>query len=278
MGYSHFAAETLHEREELGRRGYPALGKTGYYTNEPLYGDLVRTAMALGFKIVAYEYSNEAGDGSMVSPDYQKKRDRGQAQNLYARVFQNNPDAKLVVQAGYDHIHERDREFWSPMAAYFREVTGIDPLTVEQTEMSERSSSQWEPSMYRWAEAKWRFREPVVLQNRKGETYLSDELIGLVDLMVLSPRTGYVMARPDWMRLAGSRQPIPFRASHVLSSGERLVVVRREMEGTDAVPVDVATLAPATNQALLWLPQGKFVIDVKDAGGETTEISRLEVH
>ena len=43
------------------------------------------------------------------------------------------PDAKVLVHAGYSHVLETASERWYPMALYFREITGIDPVTVDDT-------------------------------------------------------------------------------------------------------------------------------------------------
>jgi hypothetical protein len=54
-GYGYFAAETLDKSDDrLQSRGYPTLA-TGFYTAEPLYGDVVRTALRLGYRVMPYE-------------------------------------------------------------------------------------------------------------------------------------------------------------------------------------------------------------------------------
>jgi hypothetical protein len=54
-GFRYFAAEALDVGDKtLESRGYPTL-RTGGYLAEPMCGDLVRTALNLGFKIVPYE-------------------------------------------------------------------------------------------------------------------------------------------------------------------------------------------------------------------------------
>ena len=63
QGYRWFAAETLNAADAgLNRRGYP-LRQTGFYTNEPTYAELIRTALRLGYHVVAYEAE---GKGEMT--------------------------------------------------------------------------------------------------------------------------------------------------------------------------------------------------------------------
>jgi len=52
QGFTHFAAETLYETDkDLNKRKYPTAA-SGFYVNEPLYGEMVRTALRLGYRHV----------------------------------------------------------------------------------------------------------------------------------------------------------------------------------------------------------------------------------
>ncbi len=76
---------------------------------------------------------------------------RAQARNLVERILSTDPDAKIVVHAGYGHTDEQGSGDWSPMARVFGRLTGIDPLTVNQTSMSEHSRLRYEAVSYREA-------------------------------------------------------------------------------------------------------------------------------
>lgn len=121
-GYSYFAAETLFETDaKLNERGYPTKN-SGAYINEPVYGDIVRTALKLGYKVAPYE-------AAFSGPD---ARERGQAENLKNRIFQKDPQAKVLVHVGYGHNSEIVRKNGTKlMAGYLKEYTGIDPLTID---------------------------------------------------------------------------------------------------------------------------------------------------
>jgi hypothetical protein len=129
MGFSYFAAEALDERDTaLMERGYP-IGSTGSeYLHEPLYGDIVREAIRLGYRIVPYD-----ADGTP------QEREDGQAKKLYERVFARDPQAKLFVHAGYAHIDKRRGRLGSvrPMAMQLAKLSGIDPLSIDQTDIRE---------------------------------------------------------------------------------------------------------------------------------------------
>lgn len=121
-GYNYLAVEgvTLGNDTILNKRKVP-VKTTGYYTNEPYFGLFLREALKLGYEIVAYD--NFETDN----------REKTQALNI-GSIFEKDSTAKVFVYAGIDHI----LEYNSPtkrMAQYFKEETGIDPLTINQVEL-----------------------------------------------------------------------------------------------------------------------------------------------
>jgi hypothetical protein len=96
-GFNYFAAETLYQTDtKLQSRGYPIKG-SGFYTEEPICAEMVRTALKLGFKVVAYE----------ATVGCYRRCSRGRAgRNIYREVFKKDPDARLVLDAGYAHIQK----------------------------------------------------------------------------------------------------------------------------------------------------------------------------
>src|SRR5690606_3224405 len=93
QGYRYFAAETFQEigLKETIKKGFPML-ETGYYIAEPLFADIVREALRIGYTLVPYEHS--APCDYSVDPDgCQDQRERGQAKNLYDRTLKKDPSA-----------------------------------------------------------------------------------------------------------------------------------------------------------------------------------------
>ena len=91
-GFRYFAAETLNESDTaLNKRGYPTQ-QTGSYTADPVFGDVIRTALKIGYKLVPYEYIFPTRcipepDNPMSCDD---ERERGQAQNLVDRILKRS--------------------------------------------------------------------------------------------------------------------------------------------------------------------------------------------
>lgn len=252
QGFTYFAAETLSQDPDLAKRGYPT-GMTGAYIQEPLYGDLVRTALRLGYKIVPYETedSNSGLEG----------RERDQARHLQERIFARDPKAKVLVHAGYDHILEIPGSR-AMMAAVFKEMTGIDPLTINQEWMTEHSAPEFESPVYRWAAERDLVNEPVIFRDAAGAPWSRSKG---VDMAIFHPRSRYENGRPHWLRLGGLRSPYPLLQGICGGAPRCLVKARPVEEGEDAIPIDQILVETGRPAPALMLPAGKFVVRVEDA-------------
>ena len=209
QGFRYFAAEALWVWEgddQLNHRGYP-IRETGGYVNDVVFGELLREAISIGYELVPYEASQEQMQPTDTMTS-QQARDYGQAQNLIATTIKQDPEAKVLVHCGYDHLREvPSPRGWTPMAYYFREATGIDPLTVDQTLFVERNAEGMEHPWRLAAEERGLLDDqPVVLVGSDGDLVPVEQTH--VDVTVLNPRTEYRNDRPGWMTLGGRRDPV----------------------------------------------------------------------
>jgi len=267
-GFTHFAAEALFSEpggfngrdDGLQERGHP-LATTGTYLSEPVYADLIRTALSLGFVVVSYESSSV-------------DRELGQARNLVERVLEQDPDARLVVHAGYAHVHESGTLAGvTPMGARLRELTGIDPFTIDQTTMYERGSEEYESPLYR--QVADGLTVPT-LYTRGDEIYSAHP--GRVDATLFHPRTVIVDGRPDWLRLEGRRQEVQIPPAVVQESEVLLVeATRAEEQGKGALPLDRLVLVPGEEVPCLLLEPGEYVVVSQRADGTEAGRAMLRV-
>jgi hypothetical protein len=132
IGYTTLALEALspHQDSLMNiENGYPTL-KTGYYTKEQNFSNVIRLAKELDFRFVGYENRDKSID-----------RELGQAQNIYNKTFKLDSTAKVVVLVGIDHLLEKETEKgknW--MATVMREKYNINPLTISQTHLNQYHS------------------------------------------------------------------------------------------------------------------------------------------
>jgi hypothetical protein len=93
--------------------------ESGYYTRIPELSNMLYKASELGFYILGYDH-------------FKGDREGQQARNIYEKVLQKDPDARILVWAGFGHISERTGGNRPMMAARFKELSSIDPLTIDQ--------------------------------------------------------------------------------------------------------------------------------------------------
>jgi hypothetical protein len=190
LGYRYFAAEAFgFDAAEKAAAGEPPAAWGGYLS-EPAFAALAAEAQRQGFELVAYE--DEGGPCSDPPGDPQfcaNRRDRTQAENLKARVFDKDPQAKLVVHAGFDHVRKDGRGAWKTMAGEFRRLTGTDPLVVDQVRLSSRGSEERDPAALRAVVAAFRPEGPVILSSSDGRGWLLPGDEAAYDFHVVHPRS-----------------------------------------------------------------------------------------
>lgn len=250
-GFRYLALEAAWIGDDVNERGY-AIGQTGYYINDVVFAEVVREAIALGYEIVAYEIEDrQRGQAIPEQPDLssQAKRDYWQARNLVDRTFAKDPKAKVLVHCGYDHLRKIKSEHWTPMGYFLKQMTGLEPLTVDQVKLSERGAPEFEDSVRREAKRLGLVKDaPIVLADGEG---LPLPLDADIDVHVLAPRTRYERERPTWMGMFGRRRGVAVETPQCAQT--RCIIAARAVNEPDAVPFDRLELSQRAS-ALLYLP------------------------
>jgi hypothetical protein len=256
IGYSWLACETFEERPFY--KGYLALSD-GYYSREPAFGNFLRDAKAGGWQLVQYEPFDLESGGTMN--EQMERRERGEAHNLVARILSPHPDAKVFIYVGYGHLREKPRvgDGVAMMAAQLSHMTGLDPLTIDQTTMMEHTDAAAEHPLYA-AAVKQPHGAPFVLRAPDGGYEVFGSYRSAVDMQVVHPRYGMDAdsGRSAWLRaLAG------FHATEIPAAMRDLttpsfVYAYPKGQPDDAVPADVVQLKPGAPLPKLMLPDGQF--------------------
>lgn len=170
----------------LNERGYP-IQESGYYTKDPQFGNLIRTALKIGYTLFPYEQDRMDSDG--------KHREIAQAENIKNFIDQN-PNGKTLIHCGFGHVMEGNVPQWGKaMAGRLKEFTGIDPLTIDQTKYSERSDSLFNDPLLKALNLK----EPSVLIDRDKNPMKRISNESFTDIAVFHPNTIYRNNRPTWI-------------------------------------------------------------------------------
>lgn len=276
-GFRYFAAETVTEDEaDLNRRGYPTQA-TGYYTADPVYADVIRRALKLGYKVVPYESMDASCKSPEGNPEFcTDKREREQAQNLYERILKDDPQAKIFIHVGRGHNSKAEisKEF-NFMAYYFQQLTHIEPFTIDQLRFSERRNPALEQPLYRLLTKLNILEKPGVYQSPNGEFY--NQGAGY-DVLIFHPRISYENGRAAFLKMNGLRkaEKINLRKlkignrRQIFTGIEPILVQAFDARETvkDAVPVDQIIIYPNRQIPVLLLPKGNFRFRALNKSGE----------
>lgn len=270
QGFTHFAVEALDERDrELAQRGYP-ISTSGTYVREPLYGELIRTALKLGFILVPYESARVDADTAT--------REEEQAQHLVERVFRTQPDARLFVHAGYAHVHKRNDYLFDTdtMAMRLQRKTGFDPLSIDQTMLRPIDTAREYPER---TELLRRFpvARPSILVSRKDGAAWSLEPAMYDVSVLLPPAREAIVGRPGWLTLDGERKPTGVALDLSAAALPVLIEARFANESDRAVPADRALVERQMREVVLFLRPGSYRITAINAAGNIVNEQHLRV-
>jgi len=265
-GYRYFAAETfspgfepspsdasaMNERNIADYESHEEFLYTyGWYSNEPVFADLVRSARARGYTLVAYD--NVPTDENIDSAVAMERREAGQAENLVARIFRDHPQARAIIYAGGHHAREAllgpGGGVNTPMAYRLKAKTGIDPLTISQD------------ACLTAGEADHLGAHPPHAEG--------------FDLYVVHAQTTFERGRPVWRMEQGER-PVDVPAALRSPDGPTIIEARRQGWSLAAAPVDRLMLWPGEDLPLLLAP-GIYDFHSFTADGPYKELTDIDV-
>src|SRR5690606_38636777 len=139
------------------------------------------------------------------------------------------------------------------MAARPARLTGLDPLTIEQTGVSAVAPTPGGRALHR-ALAPRLGAGPVVFM-KDGHPLATGRLGGVTDLQVVHPAVKTVAGRPDWLRDTG-RIAVPVPEHLLPSEGRRLVQAFIAGEAADAIPLDQTLVTAGEEPPVIYVPEG----------------------
>jgi len=265
-GYRHLGLEALNNGKSrdslLSQRGYP-VQNSGFYTKDPQFGELIRTALAMGFHVFPYERTT-ASNG--------KQREIEQARNIQ-EVMKQYPGEKFLIHCGFSHVMEGTVSSWEKaMAGRLSEFTGIDPLTINQVANSEKSRPEYNNPFLKALN----IQESAVLLDEQGNPVRYEDGESWADIAVFHPNTEYVSNRPRWLFRRENRS-VELDVSGVDISFPLMVLAYRKGEDiSQAVPADITEVEDRNETPVLALKKGTYDIVVVnnqgEAGGSVLEV------
>lgn len=260
-GYRHLGLETLLNNSKTDSliqiHRYPVM-ENGYYIKEPQFGNLIRRAIEIGFKLFSYE---------SLSHSTSKEREINQAKNI-SKYMATYPNEKILIHCGFAHAEEGilNNKWEKAMAGRLSEFTGINPLTINQTIYSEKDRKEVENPYYQLTNVS----EPTIYINNNGNIF-GKEKGNWYDIFVFHPRTKDKI-RPEWL-LHGNRKKVILNLEKLEIEFPCLVLAYLGKEEIGyAVPYDV--VETNNKKVTLILEQGKYNIIILNHKNESVLIEK----
>jgi hypothetical protein len=269
-GFRYLAMEMLdnHPDHSLSRLTM----HTGYFCAEPVAGELVREALSLGYTLVSYE-------DTAAYRHTPNQRDSIQAMNIY-RVLQQDTAARILVHAEYAHISKvKGADGFVPMGLAFKNLSGINPLTIDQTDMSDESNFGYGRVLYQAYLQKYPLTAASIamIDNEPVNVTNND----LYDVAIIHPVTKYKDGRPDWLGLGGMRQPVYIKPTanncFLVQAYYLSEIENNENRPWQLVPADQTYIPAARKNYLLYLKKGKYMVYFRDINYHISGSLNIEV-
>lgn len=234
---------------------------TGYYASEPVAGELVRSALEMGYTLVSYE-------DTAASVHTANQRDSIQAENIYT-VLRKDTAAKILVHASFAHISKKQEPGGHvPMALAFWRQSGIEPLTIDQTDMTEESNFGYGRVIYQAYLQKFPLTEPSIALDKEKNLPINVTDKDLYDLCVIHPPTVFQDGRPTWLNLGGTRQPTYIKptspAVYMVQAYYQNEIEHNDNTPWQLVPADQTYITGGKKNYLLYLKKGKYKVFFRD--------------
>jgi hypothetical protein len=253
-GFNHYFAEAISEpASTLKSRRYPT-SRTGFYTLDPRFGNLLRTACRLDFEVGGYDF---------LESDF-GRREEHQAATLAAR-FASRLDTRMVVHAGHGHVFKHEvRNVGRYMASRLWDKTGVEPFTIWQLSNT-LPNDVYRPLIHQIGP----IAEPVMLvpppRHVTEALFPESSVQPAVDAIVIHPpRLGQ---EPTDRRGAFTDQMTRVPGVWLGKRWPVVIAAIADREPDTAIALDQIMLRRGETEFELWLPHTSYRIRVSSLDG-----------
>jgi hypothetical protein len=245
QGFHYLAVGALADTG-VNHRKYPLLS-SGKYVPEPQYGELIREAVRLGFRLLVYDSGAHSSS-------------KEQAQNIQKTLLEDQ-NAKILILADLlQKPNETTSNNIQSLANEIKSLTNITPFTIDQVANMEHSEKKLNSAFLDWLTPD----ESLVMVNEEGKPFNGLASSTLGDCQVFHPFTHYRQGRGDWMFLQDRRRAYNLPAAMLTVTYPCIVSAYRQGEHKNAVPTDVVEFTSAAHHVPLVLVRGEYRIEVRD--------------
>jgi len=163
------------------------------------------------------------------------------------------------------------------MACWFKKISGTDPFTIDQTNMTEGSDFEYGRVFYEYFNTRFNINSPSILYQDKRPFNPMEEKG--YDVIVMHPATTYLHNRPSWLALNGER-----KLTLVQPAEKMLFLVQAYYDNeynaeqlNYLVPADQTYITNREGYYALFLRKGKYRIVMRDVSYKILTTKELEV-
>ena len=266
-GYKYFCMEALQNDKKINKRKFPT-SDAGYYIKEPFMANLARTALKIGYKIIAYEDTTDNLEENLFHSSVDK-REYYQALNLY-NGYKKDTSSKWLVYAGYNHINKLNFSSAEPstMAKYFYEFSHVNPYSINQTTYCDIFSSKVAFDSF---------------NDDENYYYLRNDQIS--DSILLKQSDLYIINNIDTIPYEKSDTGKNVQEYHIHYQAEEKVnenyfiqiFLRVEyFENKNSVPVYIKRISENVFDKNIWLPQNNYYLIVRNRNDKIIQENELD--
>ncbi|MDN4165906.1 hypothetical protein QWY31_10355 [Cytophagales bacterium LB-30] len=249
-GFRYLGIEALFDTI-INDRKYPII-ESGYYTKETEFGNLIYAALKIGFTLFGYDDFEHNG----------KEREIAQARNI-ANFIDRNPHEKVLIHCGHDHVIEGtpyNPTWGKAMAGRLKEFTNIDPLTISQTQFTEKSEKKYNHPFINMVNKGF----PVVLIDGDGNLFNGKKGENRFDIIIIHPETHYIDKRPNWLLSLENRKKYQIEKSKINQLPILVFAYRKNEFENNGVPADIIEVIDSDSVPSLIIDRGSYEIIIKD--------------
>jgi hypothetical protein len=247
--------EALNNPTDINLRKFP-MSDDGFYIKEPFMANLARTALKIGYKLIAYEDTTSNLEENLFNSPVDK-REYYQALNLYNQ-YRKDSAVKWLVYAGYSHINKLRFGISEPstMAKYFSEFSHVNPYSINQTTYCDIFSN------------KVAFDSSG---NRKNYYYLRNEQIN--DSILLKQSDVYIINNIHTIPYEIPDSSISFQKYHIYYDNRKTekekyyieIFLKEEyFQNHHAIPVYIKGDLQNGFDKNIWLPKNNYYLIVRN--------------
>ena len=258
-GFKYLFVETLSGADSLlNERKYP-IQQSGIYTSEPMFGNFIRKALSLGFKVLPYECQEGCGT--------KEEREERQANNIVDYFLNRNiKNEKIFVYAGHGHIYKKSGQYRT-MAQYFQKISGIMPFCIDQASTNGNGINSQDYSYLTSNNISTPNEAVMITDNSKSKYWLPKNLKDAVDAIIIHPPTNYIVGRyADWLLNQGNnRYDINLTGAKYKGALLRITIQKESEQAVTEVPVPILNLILEKNNKFpIYLKKGTYFLTVYD--------------